>query len=184
VRFPRKEVEIEMTSFASRRALLTLLAAGVAGALLWVAGRVGRGTIGGYWEAMLLVGAAGLVFGLAQLRGRSGNPLLHFVLTFLPVLVVAAWVIVAMQPHGTTTRAHVLSWSSDLGIVDVVRTVGTWVGVLAFGVGYTLGLALEPAPRVAREPVVEPGAADAPVAAERREVEDTRVVPRRHSVPR
>jgi hypothetical protein len=169
-----------MTPFASRKAFTTLLAAGAAGCLLWLAARIGRDTIGDYWATYAVVAAAGLAMGLAQLRGRGGNPPLYLVVAFLPVLIVAGWVLVAMQPHGSTTRSHVLSWSGDMGITDVVRTVGTWLGVLAFGIGYTLGLALEPAPRVVGEPVVEPAAADAPVAAEQREVETTRV----HSVPR
>jgi hypothetical protein len=59
-------------------------------------------------------------------------------------------------------------------IGDVVHDVGTWLGVLAFGIGYTLGAVLEPAPR--RREVVAPaathdrGATDEPVASERREV--------------
>ena len=55
-----------------------------------------------------------------------------------------------MQPDGNWFRSHVLSWSGDLGIRDVVRDVGTWIGVLAFGIGYVLGAALEPMPRRTR----------------------------------
>ena len=66
------------------------------------------------------------------------------------MLVVGGWVLLAMQPDANWFRAHVLSWSGDLGIRDVVRDVGTWIGVLAFGIGYTLGAALEPMPRRTR----------------------------------
>jgi hypothetical protein len=66
----------------------------------------------------------------------------------------------------------VLSWSGDLGIRDVVRDLGTWIGVLAFGIGYVLGAALEPMPRrteVVAPPAFDRTAADEPLTAERRE---------------
>ena len=83
-------------------------------------------------------------------------------LGFLPVLVVAGWVLLAMQPDGNWFRAHVLSWSSDAHIDTVVHDVGIWLGVLAFAIGYTLGAALEPAPRVVEEEVVAPPPTTAP----------------------
>jgi hypothetical protein len=66
----------------------------------------------------------------------------------------------------------VLAWSGDVGIRDVVERVGIWVGVLAFGIGYTLGLSLEPAPRAAVvvPPADDRAAADEPLTAERHEV--------------
>lgn len=155
------------------RAVSTLVGAGIAGVLLWLAGNVGRGDNGGYWAASGIVAAAGLVFALSQLRGRNGNPLLLFLLVFLPVLIVAGWVLIGAQPNGNWLSSHVLAWSGDLGLRHVVEHVGAWLGVLAFGIGYTFGLALEP-PR--RAPVVVPVthdrvAADEPVTAERHEVE-------------
>ena len=165
------------------RAVATLGAALVAGVLLWAATHMERGETYGYWEAYGIIAAAGLVFGLAQIRGRRGNPPLMFLLAFLPVLILAGWVLLAMQPQGNWFRAHVLSWSETAGIEYVVKALGTWLGVLAFGIGYTLGLTLEPAPAPEPEPEVvrAPGAydrkatydrtaADEPVAAERREV--------------
>jgi hypothetical protein len=95
-------------------------------------------------------------------------------LGFLPVLVVGGWVLIGMQPHGNWFRDHVLAWSSDLGVGHVVRDLGTWIGVLALGIGYTLGAALEPAPRRRVVPAYDGAAADEPVAAERREVATTR----------
>jgi hypothetical protein len=159
------------------RAVSTLVGAGIAGVLLWLAGNVGRGDNGGYWAASGIVAAAGLVFALSQLRGRNGNPLLLFLLVFLPVLVVAGWVLVSAQPHGNWFSSHVLAWSGDLGLRQVVEHVGAWLGVLAFGIGYALGLALEPPRRAAViAPVAAPVAhdrvaADEPVTAERHEVE-------------
>jgi hypothetical protein len=98
-----------------------------------------------------------------------------FGLAFLPVLIVGGWVLLAMQPHGNWFRSHALSWSADAHIGSVIRDVGTWLGVVAFGIGYTLGAALEPAPRRVVDEAVTPAsydrrAADEPVAAERREL--------------
>jgi hypothetical protein len=156
------------------RAAVTLLATAVAGILLWLAAQFGRHTLGSYWAAYGIVAAAGLVLGVAQLRGRTGHPPAMFVLGFLPVLIVGGWVLLAMQPHGNWFRAHVLAWSSDIHVLDVVRDLATWLGVLAFGIGYTLGAALEPAPvrrrAVATRPVEDRAALDAPTTAERREV--------------
>jgi drug/metabolite transporter (DMT)-like permease len=167
------------------RALATLLGLAVAGVLLWLAAaHVDRHTTGGYWAAYALVAAAGLAVAVTQLRG-GGNPAATTAFVFLPVLVVVGWVIVALQPHANAPRGHVLNWSGDLGILDVVRAVGTWLGVLAFGFGYTLGLALEPPVfRRRREVAVEPVAADAPTTAERREVVEEEPVTRRHTAPR
>jgi len=155
------------------RAGATLLGAAAAGVLLWLAAQIGRGSTSGYWAAYGVVAAAGLIFAVARLRGRNGNPPAMLALAFLPVLVVGGWVLVAMQPDANWAKNHVLSWSGDAGIADVVRDVGTWIGVVAFGIGYTLGAALEPMPR--RTEVVAPAAydrsaADEPLTAERREV--------------
>jgi hypothetical protein len=81
-----------------------------------------------------------------------------------------------MQPNAAAPAAHVRAWSSDIGILDVVRSVGTWLGVLAFGVGLTLAAVLEPFGRRRRhEPApMDERAADEPTAAERREVATTR----------
>jgi len=159
------------------RAATTLLAMGAAGCLLWVAAQPARDSSTGYWEASLLVGAAGLVVGLAQIRGRAGDPRSFFAFVFLPVLVTAGWILLALQPDSSWTRDHVLAWSGDIGIGGVVRDVGTWAGVLAFAVGYALGLVAEPAPAavVVAEPV-DPVAADAPTTAEQREAEEAQVV--------
>ena len=165
--------------YRASRAVATLAAVGIAGVLLWAATHFERGETSGYWAAYGIVAAAGLVVALAQIRGRSGSPPLMLLLVFVPTLIAAGWVIVAMQPHGNWFRDHVLARSADMGIGDLVRDLGTWLGVLAFGIGYTLGLVFEPAPAVVEEAVVEEEVAepaydrtatDEPVAAERREV--------------
>jgi hypothetical protein len=156
----------------ANRAPATLLGAAIGGVLLWLAAaHVDRHTTGGYWAAYALVAAAGLAFGLSQLRGAGGHPPAMLLLGFLPVLIVAGWVLLAMQPHADWGATHVRNWSSDMGIAGVVDAVGTWLGVLAFGIGATLAGVLEPFGR--RRAVAEPVdamAADEPTLAERREV--------------
>jgi hypothetical protein len=173
------------------RALATLLGAAVAGVLLWVAAQIGRGSTGGYWAAYGIVAAAGVAFALSQVRGRTGNPPGMFLFGFVPVLVVAGWVLLGMQPHPNWFQTHVLRWSGDIGVRDVLHDVGAWLGVLAFGIGYTLGAVLEPAPRRVFVGSHDRVAADEPVAAERREVVDRPVrdaapepAHTRHAVPR
>jgi len=157
------------------KASSTLAGAAVAGLLLWAAAQIGRTTTGGYWAAYAVVGAAGLVLALSQLRGRTGNPRALFALGFLPVLIVAGWVLIGLEPHGNWFRDHVLAWSGDMGIRHAVLDIGTWIGVLAFGIGFALGTALEPAPRHRVVPAYDEAAADEPITAERQEVDDTAV---------
>jgi hypothetical protein len=159
------------------RAGATLFAVAAAGVLLYIAAQFDRGTNGGYWAAYGVVAGAGLLLAAAQVRGRAGNPPAALGLNFLPVLIAAGWVLLAMQPHGNWFRDHVLAWSGDIGIRDVVHDVATWLGVLAFGIGYTFGLILEPMPRRVVEPEPEEAApaydrtaADEPTTAERREI--------------
>jgi hypothetical protein len=171
-----------------RRAVATLVGVAAAGFLLWLAAQPDRGTTGGYWAAYGIVAGAGVVFALSQLRGRDGNPRAMLALGFLPVLVAAGWVLLATQPNANWFRDHVLSWSESIGLEYVVRDLGTWLGVLAFGVGAVLGLTLEPATLrrrravpagagvvdergAARTPAFDSRAADEPLSAERRDVE-------------
>ena len=51
------------------RGLTTLLAAGVAGLLLWSATQVGQQTTGRFWAEMGIVAGAGLVMALSQVLG-------------------------------------------------------------------------------------------------------------------
>jgi hypothetical protein len=129
------------------RTLGTLLAMVAAGCLLWAAAQVGRGSNGDYWGAYGIVAAAGVVVAVSQFRGGDRRSLATLALAFVPVLLIAVWVLAALEPQGSWLRNHVLAWSSDLGISTAVRDVGTWAGVLAFGTGFVLALALEPAGR-------------------------------------
>jgi hypothetical protein len=153
------------------RAFLTLLAAAATGALLWSASQFDIHSNGGYWAAMGVIAAGGLLFGLAQLRGEGGNPAAMLLLAFLPILVVTMWIVVSAQPDPNTYRNHVLVWSHNMGIHGAVTAIAAWNGVVAFGTGLVLGLAIEPwgfvrrrrAVVPAEEPVAEPAPDYAPV---------------------
>jgi hypothetical protein len=129
------------------RAFLTLVGAAVAGGLIWVAAQLSQETTGGYWARIGILAGAGLALALARLPDvgvRSLSLSLPTLgLAFLPSLVTAGWVVVATQPHGNTFRRHVLSWSSDIHVIRVVRDLGPYAIVLAFGLGVVLGLVFE-----------------------------------------
>jgi len=141
------------------RSAVTLLAAAVAGALIWLATQVNNSTTGGYWAVYGLIAAAGLVMALSQLLGgwtKWGLPRLSlnvFLIAFIPTLIAAGWVVVAHQPHPNWFRNHVLNWSSDIGILGLVRDLTEYVSVLAFGIGLVFGFSFDTSgPKVAREP--------------------------------
>ncbi len=147
------------------RAITTLVGAAVAGGLIWVAAQVSQETTGGYWAQIGILAGAGLALALARLPDvgiRTLTPSLPTLgLAFLPSLVAAGWVVVATQPHGNTFRRHALSWSSDIHVIRVVRDLGPYAIVLAFGLGVVLGLVFE---RRAIEPLVTNPVATEPVA--------------------
>ena len=109
------------------RGAVTLLAAGAAGFLVWLATQINDSSNGGYWAVYGLIAAAGLTMALSQLFGgwtKWGVPRVSLnvlLLAFIPVLVAAGWVILAKQPHGNWFRNHILNWSSDVSIDGVVR---------------------------------------------------------------
>ena len=131
------------------RGTITLLGAAGAGLLVWLATQVDDGSTGGYWAVYGLVAAAGLVMAFSQILGgwtKWGWPRMSlnvFLLAFVPVLVAAGWVVIAHQPHGNWFRAHVLNWSSDIGILGLVRDLAEYVAVLAFGVGLVFGFTFD-----------------------------------------
>jgi hypothetical protein len=122
------------------RALGTLLAVGVAGALLWYVPHFNRWTTGGYWAVMTLMAAAGAVIGFSQLRGSGGAATARFVFVLLPVAVVTGWVLLASQPQGNWLRDHLRGWSDDLGLDGVVDNLDNHVAVVAFGLGVIFGV--------------------------------------------
>src|SRR3954469_6993227 len=166
--------------FYLSRGLTLAVAAALAGLGLWGATQIGMQTTGRFWLSMLIVAGAGLLIALAghvgtwtkglRLRVSPGT----FVLAFLPVLVVTGWILIATQPGNGWQEGRLHSWSSSIGILGVVHSIGLWHGVLAFGLGLMLGLSLDGVPAPAPEEEAAPAyagtapAADEPVAAERR----------------
>jgi hypothetical protein len=130
---------------------VTLVGAGVAGLLVWLATQVNDSTTGGYWAVYGLIAAAGLVMALSQLLGgwtKWGLPRLSidvFLIAFVPTLIAAGWVIVAHQPTPNWFRDHFLNWSSDIGILGLVRDLAEYVSVLAFGIGLVFGFSFDTA---------------------------------------
>ena len=131
------------------RGTITLLGAAAAGVLVWLATQVDGGSNGGYWAVYGLIAAAGLAMAFSQILGgwtKWGWPRLSlnvFLIGFLPVLVAAGWVVIAHQPDSNWFRLHVLNWSSDIGILGLVRDLTDFVAVLAFGVGLVFGFTFD-----------------------------------------
>jgi hypothetical protein len=169
--------------YDASRGLTLAFAAALAGLALWGATEVGTQTPGRFWIAMAIVAGAGLLLALANHVGTWTKGLRMrvspstFAIAFLPVLVCVGWILVATQPGTGWQEGRLDHWSNSIGILGLVKSVGLWHGVLAFGFGLMLGLSLDgvPAPAVEEapayagaEPVSDRPAADEPVTAERR----------------
>ncbi len=163
------------------RGISTLVAAAVAGFLLWLATQTGAETAGEYWATYGLIAVAGLVFALSQLLGgwtKWGWPRLSlgvFLLGFLPVLVAGGWVLLARQPADFFNTSN---WSRDYGIYGLVADLGNILPAIAFAIGLTFGLMFDTTgPR--REGVITEDAATrrrthVPAATTRADTADTR----------
>lgn len=146
--------------YDATRGLMTALAAGVAGLLLYLATQVGQQSTSRFWEEMGLVAAAGLALvvipalghGMKGLRLRLSPG--TFLLGFLPTLVCVGWILLATQPGHGWHEGTLVSWSHSLGLYGLVHALGLWHGVLAFGFGAVLGMSLDAVP--VPEEVVEP----------------------------
>ena len=142
--------------------------------------QVGTQTTGRFWLSMAVVAGAGLLIALAnhvgtwtkglRLRMSPGT----FVLAFLPASS-SAWAGSCSRTSRATgwQEGRIDSWSSSIGILGVVHSVGLWHGVLAFGFGLMLGLSLDgvPAPsaeteRALRRPALQRTSRSRPSAAE------------------
>jgi hypothetical protein len=166
--------------YDTTRGLTLAIAAGLAGLLLYLASQVGQQSTARFWEEMGLVAAAGLVLALAPVLGgwTSGLRLRlspgTFLLGFLPVLIVAGWILMATQPGNGWHEGTMVSWSHDIGLMGIVHSLGLWHGVLAFGFGLVLGSCLDavptPAPVATTDEVVvdrtDRTATDEPMTAE------------------
>src|ERR1035437_1981623 len=143
-------------SFANTRALATLLCAVAAGALIWAATQFDSATQGGYWSSVGLLAAAGMTVVLSQMlavnrsRVRSGFDPGASLGAFLPVLLVAGWIILAASPSGSVSH-HILSWSSSIGIKTFVTDMSQYWSVLAFGLAVIFDLCLRSASQYATE---------------------------------
>ena len=131
------------------RATITLLGAGVAGLLIWIATQIGHSSNADYWEILGLIAAAGLVMALSQLLGgwtKWGWPRVSgsvFLLAFIPVLIAAGWILLAWQPDPNWLRDHIRSWTTDIHIRGLVTDLADFVPVLAFGIGLVLGFSFD-----------------------------------------
>ena len=155
------------------RATVTLIAAAIAGLLIWIATEIGVSTNGEYWATYGVVAGAGLVMALSQLLGgwtKWGWPRISisvFLWAFVPVAIAVLWIVAFHQPHHGLGRNHIRKWSSDLGIHGFVEDFTQFVGVLAFGLGLVFGYAFDTTgPIVHREHREAPAE---PTAAERTE---------------
>src|SRR5947207_9210224 len=105
--------------------------------------------------------AAGLVLALAPVLGgwTTGLRLRFspgtFLLGFIPVLVCVGWILMATQPGTGWHEGRIVSWSTSLGILGVVHSLGLWNGVLAFGFGLVLGYTVDAVPVAEIAPVAE-----------------------------
>jgi hypothetical protein len=148
--------------YGMTRGPITLIAAGLAGFLVWIsATQINDHNTGGYWAAYGIIAGAGLVMALSQLLGgwtKWGLPRIDpgvFLLAFIPALIAVGWIAVTGQPHGNTLRSHVLSWSGDLGISGTVKSLTEYLSVLAFGLGLVFGFSSDTAgPKPAPAPTV------------------------------
>jgi hypothetical protein len=139
------------------RGLTLALAAALAGLGLWGATQIGMQTTGRFWLSLVVVAGAGLLIALAnhvgtwtkglRLRMSRGT----FVLAFLPVVVVGGWILVASQPGSGWEEGRLDSWSSSIGVLGVVHSIGLWHGVLAFTIGLMLGLSFHGVPAPVEE---------------------------------
>ena len=131
------------------RATTTLLGAGVAGLLLWLATQISNDSIGGYWARIGLVAGAGLVMALSQLLGgwtKWGWPRLSvpvLLTAFLPVAFVSLWIVLAGEPGNGWFHSHVLEWTRDIHVSGLVNDLIEVTAVIAFGVGLVFGFTFD-----------------------------------------
>ena len=177
--------------YGTTRATTTLIAAGVAGLLIWLATQINDQSLGGFWAVYGLIAGAGLVMALSQLLGgwtKWGWPRLSatfFLLAFVPIAIVSLWIVLAAEPGNGWFHRHVVSWSGDIHIDGLVNDLKEYVSLFAFGIGLVFGYCFDTTgprtPDVAAAPTATstdrrreavttdtgPGAADEPVTRER-----------------
>jgi hypothetical protein len=131
------------------RATTTLIAAAVAGLLIWFATQLNADNLGGFWAVYGLIAGAGLVMALSQLLGgwtKWGWPRVStafLLLAFVPIAIVSLWIVLAAEPGNGWFHRHVLSWSGDLHIRGLVDDLKAYVPVFAFGIGLVFGYSFD-----------------------------------------
>jgi hypothetical protein len=155
--------------YGTVRGVATLVGAGIAGGLIWLSTQIGQGSTGGYWAAVGILAGAGVTMAVSQLAGgwtKWGVPRISagvFLIGFLPVLVVAGWVLLAGQPDSNWFQRHIDSWSGSIAIDGPVHDLRSVLAVLAFGLGLVFGLTFDTTgPRKPGEPVWESSAPEEP----------------------
>jgi hypothetical protein len=154
------------------RATVTLIAAAIAGLLIWIATQIGDSSNGEYWATYGVIAGAGLTMALSQLLGgwtKWGLPRVSisvFLWAFIPVAIAVLWILIFNQPHHGLGRNHIRKWSNDIGIDGLVKDFKEYIAVLSFGLGLVFGYTFDttgPIPRRGRgEAPVEPTVADRP----------------------
>ncbi len=131
------------------RATTTLIAAAVAGLLIWIGTQINDEHVGGFWAVYGLIAGAGLVMALSQLLGgwtKWGWPRLSatfLLLAFVPIAIVSLWIVLAAEPGNGWFHRHVLSWSGDIHIRGLVNDLKEYVPVFAFGIGLVFGYSFD-----------------------------------------
>jgi hypothetical protein len=138
------------------RATVTLIAAAIAGLLIWIATQIGDSSNGEYWATYGVIAAAGLAMALSQLLGgwtKWGVPRISisvFLWAFVPVAIAVLWIVIFHQPHHGLGRNHIRKWSNDIGIDGLVKDFKEYVAVLSFGLGLVFGFTFDTAGPIAR----------------------------------
>jgi hypothetical protein len=151
------------------RATVTLIAAALAGLLIWIATQIGVSSNGDYWATYGVIAGAGLVMALSQLLGgwtKWGWPRISmgvFLLALVPVAIAVLWIVDYHQPDGGLWRHHIRDWSDSIGIDGLVKDFKDSLGVLSFGLGLVLGYTFDTSGRVPRRAAAAPPAERAPV---------------------
>jgi hypothetical protein len=128
------------------RGTMTLIGAGAAGLLIWLASQFDiDGTNGDYWTWVGFLAGAGLVMALSQLLGgwtKWGWPRISasvFLLGFLPALVAGGLVILHAQPDGGFGQG----WAGDIGIDGLADDLIAVLPAIAFALGLAFGLTFD-----------------------------------------
>ena len=138
------------------RATVTLIAAAIAGLLVWIATQIGDSSNGEYWATYGVIAAAGLTMALSQLLGgwtKWGMPRISISVllwAFVPVAIAVLWVVIFHQPHHGLGRNHIRKWSNDIGIDGLVKDFKEYVAVLSFGLGLVFGYTFDTTGPIAR----------------------------------